>query len=51
MNIPLLNSLQQMAYLPFCATILALTVVERRNAVLTESSADIVLLVSYIPDL
>lgn len=50
MDITLLIPLQQMAYLPFCATIITLTVVERRNPILTEPSADTVLLVSYIPN-
>lgn len=48
MNIPLLTSLGQMFYLPFCAVIIILTVVERRNPILTEPSADMVLLVSSL---
>lgn len=47
MVIALLITLQQLVYLPFCAVIIGITVVERRNPILTESSADMVLLVSW----
>ncbi|KAG9949567.1 hypothetical protein KCU85_g4286, partial [Aureobasidium melanogenum] len=50
MDITLLIPLQQMAYLPFCATIITLTVVERRNPILTEPSADTVLLLLAIAE-
>lgn len=48
MNVTLLISLQQITYLPYCAMIIAMTVVERRNPILIESSADKLLLVSCI---